>query len=97
MKKIIYENINKYYLNQYPPKNIRGRYIDELFLKNINSLLSNQQNQQNESIKENENESIINPNEIEWKRISEVYPNAVIYEDNLNLENINQGKIVAIF
>ena len=93
MKKIIYENINKYYLNQYPPKNIRGRYIDELFLPNINSLLSNQQNQQNESIKENENESIINPNEIEWKRISEVYPNAVIYEDNLNLEDINQGKI----
>ena len=91
MKQSINEKINKYYLNQKPPKNIRGRFIDELFLPNKNSLLSKREN---ESVSDKENyESIINPSEIEWKRISEVYPNAVIYEENLNIEDINQGKI----
>ena len=92
MKKTIYEKINTYYLNQKPPKNIKGRFLDELFLPNNNSLLS-KKNNNNPLEEKNNQESIINPNEIEWKRISDVYPDAVIYEENLNLEDINQGKI----
>ena len=91
MKRSIYEKTNKYYLNQRPPKNIKGRFIDELFLPNKSSLLSNKAN---EPKNERDNyESIIKPNEIEWKRISDVYPNGVLYEENLNLEDINHGKV----
>ena len=89
MKKTVYEKINKYYLNQKPPKHIRGRFLDELFLPNINSLML-----QNKYLEEKDNyKSNINPNEIEWKRIIDIFPEAVIYEENLNLEDINQGKI----
>ena len=92
MKKNVYEKINNYYLNQKPPKNLRGRFIDELFLPNNNSLLPIRQNGAfNE--KDTYNNSVINPKDIEWKRISEVYPDAVIYEENMNLEDISQGKL----
>ena len=90
MKNQIYEKTNKYYLNQRPPKNIKGRFIDELFPPNKSSLLSNKDI---EHINDKGYESIINTKEIEWKRISDVFPNAVIYEENLNLEDINQGKV----
>ena len=93
MKNQVYEKTNKYYLNQKPPKNIRGRFIDELFPPNKSSLLSNKDI---EHLNEKDYESIINTKEIEWKRISDVYPNAVIYEENLNLEDINQGKVSKI-
>ena len=91
MKKPINERIDKYYLNQKPPKNTRGRFIDELFLPNVDSIISKKEN---DSVNDKEHiESLLNPNEIEWKRISDVYPNAVVYEENLNIEDINQGKI----
>ena len=91
MKKPINERIDKYYLNQKPPKNIRGRFIDELFLPNIDSIISKKEN---DSVNDKEHiETLLNPNEIEWKRISDVYPNAAVYEENLNIEDINQGKI----
>ena len=92
MKNNIYDKLNNYYLNQKPPKNLNGRFIDELFLPNDISLLGNKQN-----ISINENDHIINPNEIEWKRISDVYPNAIIYEDNLNMEDIKQGNITICY
>ena len=92
MKKNVYEKINNYYLNQKPPKNLRGRFIDELFLPNNNSLIPIRQNGAfNE--KDNYANSIIDPKDIEWKRISDVYPDAVIYEENMNLEDIGQGKL----
>ena len=90
MKNQVYEKTNKYYLNQKPPKNIRGRFIDELFPPTKSSLLSNKDI---DHLNDKDYESIINTKEIEWKRISDVYPNAVIYEENLNLEDINQGKV----
>ena len=98
MAKSIYETINKYYLDQKPPKNIHGRFIDELFPPNQKSLLSINSNR---SINEDENlnkySSLINVDEIEWKRISDVFPNSVIYDENLNLEDINQGKISSCY
>ena len=91
MKNNIYEHLNNYYLNQKPPKNLKGRFLDELFLPNNDSLLPNKQNN---SINKNNNfDSFINLKEIEWKRISDVYPNAIIYDENINLEDIKQGNI----
>ena len=93
--KLPYEIISEYYLNQ-NPKNIKinEKFTDELFPPNEQSLFSRNVNG---TYSDNENgakfASIINKDEIEWKRISDLYPNNILYEDNMDIEDIKQGKL----
>ena len=85
----------KYFLNQSKPdlKNI-DYFTDEFFPPNEFSLFS--KNKDNTIInKENgiKFASLIQNNEIKWKRISEIYKNPVLFQDNIDLEDISQGKI----
>ena len=89
-----YDIVNEYYMNQNLNIKSNEKFIDNLFPPNEQSLFS----KNSKGIyTDNENgpkfASIINKDEIEWKRISDLYPNNILYDDNMDIEDIRQGKL----
>ena len=82
-----------YYLDQRPPSS-NEKFTDPKFPPNEKSILSKSETGAYLD-KENwaKNASLLNFNEIEWKRLSEIYPDNTLIEDNIDLEDIRQGKI----
>lgn len=89
------DKITTYYLNQLPPdQSSTEKFTDDIFPPNENSLLS-KDSKGNYIDKEigAKNASLISSNEISWKRLSEIYPENFLFEDNIDLDDIRQGKI----
>ena len=85
----------KIFKNQKNPK-INEQWKDDIFPPNDNSLLG--RNSRGEYIDSNEGKyKMIHNDEIEWKRISEIIPKPVIYEDIMNINNIRFGRLSYIY
>ena len=85
----------KIFKNQKNPK-INEQWKDDIFPPNDNSLLG--RNPRGEYIDSNEGKyKMIHNDEIEWKRISEIIPKPVIYEDIMNINNIRFGRLSYIY
>ena len=85
------ENIQniKNFFNQSPPKP-GEQWTDDIFPPNNNSIISNAQ-KFNDLFECEDND--IDISEIEWKRISEIYPEPNILSDEINGKEITNGKI----
>ena len=91
--KILNENITnfKIYKNQVI-QDINTPWIDDIFPPNENSLLG--KNIEGEYIDPNEGKyKMIHSSDIEWKRISDIIPHPVIYEDSISTSNIRYGRL----
>ena len=85
----------KTFKNQKMPKN-NEPWIDDIFPPNDNSLLG--KNSKGEYLDLNEGKyKMIHNSEIEWKRLSEIIPKPVIYEDIMNINNLRFGRISYIY
>ena len=88
------ENI-KIFQNQ-KIENNSSPWIDDIFPPNENSLLG--KNNNNEYLDQNEGKyKMIHSTEIEWKRISEIFPNPLIYEDSISSTYIRYGRLSYIY
>ena len=89
----------KTYLKVYKNQKIQNNlipWIDELFPPNENSLLG--KNDNNEFIDQNEGKyKMIHSSEIEWKRINEIIPFPVIYENLIDTSNLRYGRLSYIY
>ena len=89
----------KTYLKVYKNQKIQNNlipWIDELFPPNENSLLG--KNDNNEFIDQNEGKyKMIHSSEIEWKRINEIIPFPVIYENIIDTSNLRYGRLSYIY
>ena len=89
------EDKYKIYKNQKKPKNDQI-WRDDIFPPNENSLLG--KNYRGEYLDPNEGKyKMINSSEIEWKRISDIIPKPVIFEDILDLKNLRYGRLSYIY
>ena len=71
-------------------------WIDDIFPPNENSLLG--KNNNNEYIDQNEGKyKMIHSTEIEWKRINEIIPNPLLYEDTIISTNLRYGRLSYIY
>ena len=71
-------------------------WIDDLFPPNENSLLG--KNNNNEYLDQNEGKyKMIHSSEIEWKRINEIIPNPLLYEDTITSTNLRYGRLSYIY
>ena len=85
----------KIFKNQKKPKN-NEQWIDDIFPPNENSLLG--KNLKGEYLDLIEGKyKMIHSSEIEWKRISDIIPKPVIYEDIININNIRFGRLSYIY
>ena len=91
------EKINS--LKIYKDQNIQNKlipFIDDIFPPNENSLLG--KNNNDEYLDQNEAKyKMIHISEIEWKRLNEIIPNPVIYEENINTSNLRYGRLSYIY
>ena len=85
----------KIFKNQKKPKN-NEQWKDDIFPPNENSLLGKNLKGEYLDLAEGKYKMIHN-SEIEWKRISEIIPKPVIYEDNININNIRFGRLSYIY
>jgi hypothetical protein len=85
----------KIYKNQKIWNNLTP-WIDDIFPPNENSLLG--KNNNDEYLDQNEGKyKMIHLSEIEWKRINEIIPYPIIYEDIIDTSNIRYGRISYIY
>ena len=85
----------KIYKNQKIWNNLTP-WIDDIFHPNENSLLG--KNNNDEYLDQNEGKyKMIHLSEIEWKRINEIIPYPIIYEDIIDTSNIRYGRISYIY
>ena len=89
------ENIQniKNFFNQSPPKS-GVQWTDDIFPPNNNSILNNSQ-KFNDLFECEENN--IDISEIEWKRISEIYPEPKLFSGEINNKHITNGKITSSY
>ena len=89
------ENIQniKNFFNQSPPKS-GVQWTDDIFPPNNNSILNNSQ-KFNDLFECEENN--IDISEIEWKRISEIYPEPKLFSAEINNKHITNGKITSSY
>ena len=87
------DNPNNYKIYKDQELPIEGRnFTDPLFPPNENSLLG--KNKEGEFIDpEMQKNKLINPEEIEWKRSSEIFAEPQIYEGTISMEDVKQGNI----
>ena len=89
------EDKYKIFKNQKKPRNDQI-WRDDIFPPNENSLLG--KNYRGEYLDPNEGKyKMINSSEIEWKRISDIIPKPVIFEDILDLKNLRYGRLSYIY
>ena len=79
----------KNFFNQSPPKP-GVQWTDDIFTPNNSSILNNSQ-KFNDLFECEEND--IDTSEIEWKRISEIYPEPKLFSGQINNKHITNGKI----
>ena len=90
-----YSNNYKIYKNQKIPKD-NEVWKDDIFLPNENSLLG--KNIKGDYLDLNEGKyKMIHSQEIEWKRISEIIPKPVIFEDIMDIKNLRFGRLSYIY
>ena len=71
-------------------------WIDDIFPPNENSLLG--KNNNNEYLDQNEGKyKMIHSSEVEWKRINEIIPNPLLYEDTITSTNLRYGRLSYIY
>ena len=89
------ENIQniKNFFNQSPPKS-GVQWTDDIFPPNNSSILNNSQ-KFNDLFECEENN--IDISEIEWKRISEIYPEPKLFSGEINNKHITNGKITSSY
>ena len=88
-------NNYKIYKNQKIPKD-NEVWKDDIFLPNENSLLG--KNIKGDYLDLNEGKyKMIHSQEIEWKRISEIIPKPVIFEDIMDIKNLRFGRLSYIY
>ena len=87
--------ILKIYKNQ-KIENTKIPWIDDIFPPKETSLLG--KNNNNEYLDQNEGKyKMIHSSEIEWKRINEIIPTPIIYENNINTSSLRYGRISYIY
>ena len=84
--------ITKVYKDQKEP--LSGKFTDEIFPPNDNSFLgTNSSNEYLDPTKEETIKKYLKPEEIEWKRATDIYPKPTIFEETLSFDEIYRGKI----
>lgn len=86
--------IKKYFKNQSYPTDLSIPYTDDIFPPNENSLLALNQNKKpicKASYEENRKD--IDTENTEWKRVSEVIPDFLLFEDEIEFNDIKQGNL----
>ena len=84
--------ITKVYKDQKEP--LSGKFTDDIFPPNDNSLLgTNSSNEYLDPTKEETIKKYLKPEEIEWKRATDIYPKPTIFEETLSFDEIYRGKI----
>ena len=84
--------IKKIYLDQKEPST--GKFIDSIFPPNENSFLAkNSEGNFVDPSKEEIIKKCLKPEEIEWKRVNEIFPKPVIFEENISMDDIYRGKL----
>ena len=78
----------KIFFNQSPPKP-GEQWTDDIFPPNNTSIINSQKYNDFFECEEND----IDPSEIEWKRISEIYPEPQLFSGEINTKSITNGKI----
>ena len=78
----------KNFFNQSPPKP-GEQWIDDIFPPNNTSIINSQKYKDLFECEEND----IDPSEIEWKRISEIFPEPQLFSGEINTKSITNGKI----
>ena len=85
----------KIYQNQ-KLENNKIPWIDDIFPPKETSLLG--KNDNNEYLDQNEGKyKMIHSSEIEWKRINEIIPTPIIYENNKSTSTLRYGRISYIY
>ena len=87
------QNVEKFqglknFFNQSPPKP-GEQWIDDIFPPNNTSISSSQKFNDLFECQEND----IDPSEIEWKRINEIYPEPQLFSGEINTKSLINGKI----
>ena len=89
-----YENMKVFQNQKYENKSIP--WTDDIFPPNENSLLG--KNINNEYLDQNEGKyKMIHSTEIEWKRINEIIPTPLLYEDTITSTNLRYGRLSYIY
>ncbi len=85
--------VTKYFKNQ-NPYNGDGKFVDDVFPPNDNSILA-QDNEGNFIDKQcgPEKSKGMDVSELEWKRIGDIYSKSLIFEDNIEFDDIKQGNL----
>ena len=70
----------------------KNSFVDETFPPNENSLMG--KNKEGAYLDQVEaRHKIIRDSDVEWKRIADIIPKPVIYEDTINMQNIKYGRV----
>lgn len=87
--------ITKYWKDQQPPKNSREKFTDPLFPPNKNSLMSlNPKTGKPIDLEQYERDSHEIPEEkLSWKRATEIFPECLLFEDEIVAGDIMQGSL----
>lgn len=84
--------IKKYFKNQKSPSDLSTPFTDNIFPPCKNSLMSLKENGDPicpESYEQNASD--LEPDNIEWKRVSEIIPDFLLFEDEIEFNDIKQG------
>jgi hypothetical protein len=86
--------IKKYWKNQKPPQDVTSSFTDPYFPPNINSLHALDEDRNFlDPIKGSDKAKELNADKIEWKRVKEIMPKAVLFEDKIEFNDIKQGNL----
>ena len=84
--------ITKVYKDQKEP--LSGKFTDEIFPPNDNSFLgTNSSNEYLDPTKEETIKKYLKPEEVEWKRATEIFPKPTIFEGSFSFDDIYRGRI----
>jgi len=88
------KNLKKYFKNQKLPIDSEVQFVDQMFPPNRRSLLGLNENDMPIDPKQYERSSkAINPKQITWKRIKDIFPECALFENKIEFSDIKQGSL----
>jgi len=87
--------IKKYFKNQKKPTDLSAPFTDDIFPPDENSLLALDKKTKKPICQTSwdKERSDLEPENIEWKRVSEMIPNFLLFEDEIEFNDIKQGTL----
>lgn len=88
------KNIKKYWRNQKPPQSSSSHFTDSYFPPNEHSLIALDNNGNFiDSVNGPKKAKDVNTNNIEWRRVKEVIPQAKLFDSKIEFDDIKQGNL----